>query len=183
MVHLPQDRVTPSKPPFSFVGVDYFGPINVQGGRSLVKRYGALFTRLSIRAVHKEIAYSLDTQSFIHALRSFIARRGVPEDVRSDNGTNFVGGSKELRNAIKGWNRGKIKGFLLQHSTKWIISPPAGSHRGEVWECYIRTMRKLMNAISKEQMLDDESLLTLMCEVKSIISGRPITKVSDDPNA
>ena len=182
MAHLPQDRVTPSKPPFTFVGVDYFGPINVRRGRSMVKRYGVLFTCLSIRAVHIEIAHSLDTQSFINALRRFIARKGVPEEVRSDNGTNFVGGNKELRDAIKEWNQGRIEDFLLQHSTKWIFNPPAGSHHGGVWERCIRTTRKLMNAISKEQTLDDEGLITLMCEVESIINGRPLTKVSDDPN-
>ena len=147
-----------------------------------MKRYDALFTCLSIRAVHIEIAHSLDTQSFINALRRFIARRGVPEEVRSDNGTTFVGGNQELRNAIKEWNQGRIEDFLLQHSTKWIFNPPAGSHHGGVWERCIRTTRKLMNAISKEQTLDDEGLTTLMCEVESIINGRPLTKVSDDPN-
>ena len=39
----------------------------------------------------------------------------------------------------------------------------------------------MAGALLKEQPLDDEGLLTLMCEVESIINGRPITKVSDDP--
>ena len=89
--------------------------------------------------MHIEIAHSLYTQSFIHTLR-FIAR-GVPEKVRSDNGTNFVRGNKMLRDAITEWNQGKIEGFLLQHSTEWIFNPPAGSHHSEVWERCICTMR------------------------------------------
>ena len=70
---------------------------------------------------------------------------------------------------------------LLQHDAKWIFNPPAISHHGAVWERCIRTVRKVMKALLKEQVLDDEGLCTLMCEVESIVNGRPITKVSDDP--
>ncbi|KAK3712744.1 hypothetical protein QZH41_003350 [Actinostola sp. cb2023] len=181
MASLPKDRVTPSKPPFTYVGVDCFGPISVRRGRSVVKRYGVLFTCLTIRAVHIEIAHSLDTDSFIHSVRRFIARRGQPLEMRSDNGGNFVKGEKDLREAINIWNQQKIHSYLLQQNVKWTFNPPAGSHHGGVWERCIRTVRKIMNAILKEQTVDDEGLLTLMCEVESIINGRPITKVSDDP--
>ena len=148
----------------------------------MAKRYGVLFTCLSIRAVHVEIVYSLDTPSFINSLRRFMARRGRPEEIRSDNGGNFVSGNKELTEAITRWNNNQIREFLLQQSIKWVFNPPAGSHHGGVWERCIRTVRKIMNAICKEQTLDDEGLLTLMCKVEAIINGRPITKVSDDPN-
>ena len=69
MASLPPDRVNPSEPPFSYVGVDCFGPLEVHHGRSLVKRYGVLFTCLSIRAIHIEVVHSLDTDSFINAIR------------------------------------------------------------------------------------------------------------------
>ena len=89
MGDLPSDRVTPDKPPFSFVGVDCFGPFMVKRGRSLVKRYGVIFTCLTIRAIHIEVVQSMDTDSFVNSLRRFMARRGKPEIIRSDNGTNF----------------------------------------------------------------------------------------------
>ena len=65
-----------------------------------MKRYGALFTCLSIRAIHLEVTHSLDTDSFINAMRRFIARRGQPEEVRSDNVGNCVRGERELRETI-----------------------------------------------------------------------------------
>ena len=94
MAILPQDPVTPSKPSFSYVGVDLSGPFTVRRGRTSAEGYGALFTCLTIRAVHIEIVHSMDTESFINALRRFIARRGRPEEIRSDNGGNFVKGEK-----------------------------------------------------------------------------------------
>ena len=118
MSDLPEDRVTPSQAPFTHTGVDCFGPMYVKRGRSIVKRYGVLFPCLAIRAVHIEVAYSLDTDYFIDALRRFISRRGQPKEMRSDNGTNFVSGEKELCEAIKGWNMEKIGDFLLQQNIK-----------------------------------------------------------------
>ena len=44
----------------------------------------------------------------------------------------------------------------------------------------IKSIRRILNALLKNQTLDDESLSTLMCEVESILNARPLTKVSDD---
>ena len=92
------------QPAFSNTGVDFFGPIYISRGRGKIKekRYGVIFTCLSSRAIHIEVAYSLDVDSFINALRRFISRRGPVTSIRSDNGSNFVAGEKEINNAIKG---------------------------------------------------------------------------------
>ncbi|XP_071794595.1 uncharacterized protein [Asterias amurensis] len=181
MADLPQNRVTPNKPPFSYVGVDCFGPFMVKQGRSLVKRYGCIFTCLVVRAVHIEVLHSLDADSFINGLQRFMCRRGQPEEMRSDNGSNFVGAERELRESMENWNK-HINEYLLQKGVRWLFNPPTASHMGGAWERQIRTTRKLMNSLTKEQTMPDESLSTLMCLVESIINGRPITSVSDDVN-
>lgn len=180
MADLPADRITPDKPPFTSVGVDCFGPLQVCRGRSLVKRYGVIFTCMTIRAVHLEVAHSLDTDSFLVALRRFIARRGQVKIIRSDNATNFTSGERELRESINAWNQSKIHDTLLQKNIKWIFNPPSGSHFGGVWECCIRTARKILQALLQMQTIDDESLSTLLCEVESVMNGRPLTTVSTD---
>ena len=117
MADLPEDRVTPGKTPFSYVGVDCFG--------SIVKRYGVLFTCLSSHAVHIEVVHTLDTDAFINAMRRFIARRGKPVQMRSDNDSTFVKGDKELRETIGKWNQEQIHDFLLQNSASRLeIQPP-----------------------------------------------------------
>ena len=87
---LPEDRLAIT-PLFTYSAVDYFGPWILKLGRKEVKRYGVLFTCLASRAIHLETATSLETDSFINALRRFICRRGPIRQVRSDQGTNFVG--------------------------------------------------------------------------------------------
>ena len=73
MADLLSDRITPDKPPFTTVGVDCFDPLLVYHSQSLLKRYGVTFTCITIHAVHLEVALSLDTDSFLMALRRFMA--------------------------------------------------------------------------------------------------------------
>eukprot|EP00794_Sanderia_malayensis_P005086 gene5086-biopygen4146 len=143
--------------------------------------YGVIFTCLSIQAIHIEVANSLDTSSFKNSLRRFVARRGIPEEIRSDNGTNFRGAEKELRVAIYHWNQQQLHEFCLQRHIKWKFNPPGASHIGGVWERLIRTIRRVLSALVRNQTLDDEGLHTFMCEAEAVISARPLTKVSDDP--
>ena len=124
MADLPIERVTPDKPPFTFVGVDYFGPFLIKRGRAIEKRYGVIFTCLAVRAVHIEIANLLDTDSSFNSLRRFIARRLSPQEIRSDNGSNFKGGERELRESIQEWNQDQLHQCLLQRNVNWIFNPP-----------------------------------------------------------
>ena len=103
----------------------------VTQGRSQVKRYGIIFTCLPMTAVHIEIAASLDTSSYINALRRFIARRGQVTTIVSDNGSNLHGADRQLKSAIEAWNQQKISESLLQRNVNWKFNVPAASdHRG-----------------------------------------------------
>ena len=73
MSDLPEDRLH-QEPPFMYCAVDYFGPWIVKDKGKELKRYGILFTCMASRAIHLEVAHSLETDSFINALRRFICR-------------------------------------------------------------------------------------------------------------
>ena len=182
MADLPTSRITPDEPPFTRVGMDFFGPFEVKQGRSKVKRYGVIFTCFALRAVHLEVAHAMNTDSCINALRRFISRRGQVTEIWSDNGTNLVATNRELKQNIQQWNESKIRQEMLQANIDWKFSPPTGSHYGGVWERQIRTVRQILNVILRLQSLTDESLLTFMCEVETTLNSRPLTTTSFDLN-
>ena len=183
MADLPFDRVTPGQRPFANCGVDCFGPYAVKRGRSTEKRYGCLFTCLCMRAIHIEKLHTMDADSFINALVRFMARRGVPDRIRSDNGTNFVGGERELRESMREWDKSdKVQGLLASKSIEWVFNPPAAPHMGGVWERQVKSVKRALSVILRDQVVDDERLDTLFCEAEAVVNGRPLTVVSDDPS-
>ncbi|PFX26877.1 hypothetical protein AWC38_SpisGene8468 [Stylophora pistillata] len=183
MADLPKDRVTPA-PPFTYTGVDYFSPYMIKEGRKELKQYGCLFTCLASRAVHIETANSLKTDSFIQALRQFIACRGPIREIWSDNRTNFVGAKTELQQAVYEMDNEQIRSRLQQEGTNWIFNPPSGSHMGGIWERQIRSTCKVLTVLLHEHgsRLDDKSFRTLLCEVEAIINSRALTFASSDPD-
>ena len=179
MAGLPEERVLPDKAPFTDVGVEYFGPIDVKRGRSHLKTYGILFTCLTSWAVH---AFTLDADSYINAVQRFICRREPVPSIRSDNSTNFVGANRELKESLADLNHGKIQRALVKDGINWSFNIPAASHQGCVWECLIRSVKIVLTSVLKQQILDDEGLQTIFCKVEAILNDKPITKISDDTN-
>lgn len=137
---------------------------------------------MASRAVHLEMASTLDTDACINALRRFISRRGQVQHLWSDNGTNFVGTERELKEALAKLDQEAIAGHLVQAGVNWTFNPPAGSHFGGVWERMIRLVRRVLSSVLRHQTLDDDGLTTVLCEAEAILNDRPITKLSDDPN-
>jgi len=170
MAPLPSDRLSVG-PPFTNIGVDVFGPWEIvarktRGSQGKSKRWAALFTCLSTRAIHIEVLEDMSTSSFINALRRMIALRGKVKLIRSDCGTNFVGAEKFLKDI------------------EWIFNPPHSSHMGGVWERMIKSARKILDSMFSDpamKTVTHEVLATLMAEVSAILNSRPITVVSTDP--
>ena len=180
MADLPRCRVQINKPPFYKVDVDYFGPFLVKQRRSRIKRYGCIFSCLTTRAVHIEVASDLSTGSFINALRRFIARRGQPDEIFSDNGTNFVGAERVLRESLQSLQQSKLNNFCPQLEIKWRFNPPYATHMGGAWERMIHSVRRILNALTQMQTLTEEGLVTLMTEVEGILNSRPLVQLLHD---
>ncbi|XP_053686196.1 uncharacterized protein LOC128735732 [Sabethes cyaneus] len=177
MAPLPKVRVTPFVRPFTFVGLDYFGPVLVKMGRSNVKRWIALFTCLSIRAVHLEVVHSMSTQSCVLAVRRFVSRRGSPAEFFSDNGTNFHGANNLLEKQIMDRNK-TLASVFTNTKTRWSFNPPGAPHMGGVWERMVRSVKAAIGAIGDTpRKPDDETLETVIIEAEAMINTRPLTYI------
>ncbi|XP_055590148.1 uncharacterized protein LOC129742292 [Uranotaenia lowii] len=174
MAALPLPRLATSVRPFTFVGLDLFGPLTVKVGRSQVKRWVALFTCLTVRAVHVEVVHSLSTQSCIMSIRRFIGRRGPPAEIYSDNGTNLYGPSRVLQEQMRAVHEDLATTFTTT-STKWNFIPPSTPHMGGSWERMVRSIKTAMEAANGERNLDDEALLTLTIDAEYMVNSRPLT--------
>ena len=183
MADLPSERITPNQPPFTYAGIDVFGPIQVSVGRSSTKRYGCLFACLTTRAVHIEVINSLDCDGFLSAFRRFVARRGQPLKVFSDNGTNFCAGEGELRKAFQRHSRETLAAYGADRGMEWCFIPPGAPHMGGVWERMVGVVKRVLKGVMQKAVrLTDEILATFLCEVESLVNSRPLTKLSDDPD-
>ena len=178
MADLPPDRAD-CMPPFTYCGMDCFGPFIVKERRSELKRYGVIFTCLTTRAVHLEMAYSLSTDAFIQVLRKFISIRGPVQLLRCDNGTNFVGANRELANSINCIKSPELKRFALRNGCEleFRMNPPSASHMGGAWERLIGVVRSVLNSILDQHStrLDDGALSTFLYEVAAVINSRPLS--------
>lgn len=139
MADLPSDRVE-EYPPFTYCGMDCFGPFFVKQGRKEIKRYGLLFTCLCSRAVHIEMLDDMTTDAFINSLRCFLAIRGTVRQIRSDQGSNFIGAKNELN--VK-FEKPRIVSYLAERQCDFVFNAPNSSHTGGVWERQIRTIRNV----------------------------------------
>ena len=92
------------------------------------------------------MARSLDTDSFINALGRFVARRGPPSDIYSDNSTNFVGADREIKQRLQKWNQSQIADFLSQKQIKWYFNPPGSPHVGGIWERLVQSCNKALKS-------------------------------------
>ena len=127
-----------------------------------------------------ETVNTMETDSFINALRRFLSIRGPLRQLRLDQGTNLVGAKNELERALSEIDNTQVQQFLLKQGCDYFrfnMNVPSASHMGGSWERQIRTVRSILSSFLDEAglQLNDESLRTLMCEAAAIVNSRPLT--------
>ena len=187
MSDLPFERVVQASP-FSYVGVDVFGPWQIvsrrtRGGQALSKRWAVLFTCLTIRAVHIEVLEDLSSSAFTNALRRFVSIRGKVMVYRSDRGTNFIGAVDNIHASAINVEDEHVQSFLQKSGSVWVFNSPHSSHMGGAWERLIGVSRRILDAmLLNVKTLTHDVIVTLMAEISAIVNARPIVPVSYDPD-
>lgn len=178
MAQLPIARLSSFTRPFTFIGIDYFGPMNVKVGRRIEKRWGMLITCLTVRAVHIEISHTLSTDSCLMNLRNFMARRGTPRKIYCDNGTNFHGAERELKEAMTDVDQNYLASAFTTDTTEWHFNPPVSPHMGGSWERLVRSIKTTLRRIAPTRVPSDELFRSMLMEVENVVNSRPLTFVA-----
>ena len=144
MAPLPKIRLRFTFRPFDQTAVDHAGPFTTVQGRGVrrQKRWLCLFTCLSTRAVHLEVAFGFDTDSFLNAFTRLTSRRGVPTEMVSDCGSNFVVAVNELKELVGQLDQDKIQQTTAYRGVKWNFNPPGAPHFGGIHEAMIKSAKK-----------------------------------------
>ncbi|CAL1286305.1 unnamed protein product [Larinioides sclopetarius] len=171
-VSLPADRVEDAAV-FEVVGVDLAGPLYIKRGD---KVWAVLYTCAIYRALHLELVSSLSTDAFLLSFRRFVARRGRPRIIYSDNGTNFKGAYNEL--AAIDWN--EVSRYAEIQRITWKFIPPSAAWWGGFWERLVRTVKELLRRRLGRAIFTYEELLTILCECEKVVNSRPLTYLSED---
>ncbi|KAI2647089.1 Gag-Pro-Pol polyprotein [Labeo rohita] len=179
MADLPSARLRLYQPPFFSTGVDCFGPFMVKIGRRREKRWGVIFKCLTTRCIHLDLLNSIDTDAFLLALRRFIARRGTPSEIFSDQGTNFRGAETELREAFREMEP-SLQEQLANYQITFRMNPPAAPHFGGAWEREIRSVKSALRVVVGSQSVPEDVLQTILIEVEGILNSKPLGYVSSD---
>ncbi|XP_008188319.1 uncharacterized protein LOC103310776 [Acyrthosiphon pisum] len=184
MADLPGPRVKPRRP-FEQVGVDYAGPLQLKELRlrksRMFKIYIAVFVCFTTKAVHLEVVTELSTDAFLAAFDRFVARRGLPADVYSDCGTNFVGADKQLRALIQS-PEGQTAVANFRAMCTWHFNPPSAPHFGGLWEAAVRSTKRLLVRVIGTHVFTYEEFTTVLTRIEAVLNSRPLTPASTDPH-
>ncbi len=180
MGDLTAERMTAAEP-FANTGIDFAGPRMRKPSK---KTYSAFFVCFSTRAFHLELVSDSTKEACLAALKRFVARRGTPERLFTDNGTICIGAGNDLK---------RVKAILARQPEKtlsknvsicgldWVTIPPRARHVGGLWYAAVKSMKHHLRQVIGQQVLSFEELNTILVQVEGTFNSRPLTAASDDP--
>ena len=183
MPPLPSKHVKESVP-FSYSGIDYFGPLYIKTRPSTQKVWVCLFTCLVTRAVHLELMQDMSIEQFLLGLRRFSASHGTPCEIISNNAPQFKLASDVIE---KLWSKILREADVISYSThekikcRFIVE--LAPWMGGFYERLIGLVKRSLRKAKGKLCVTHDQLLTVLKEAESIINSRPLVYVGDDINS
>lgn len=184
MAPLPRTRCSAQRP-FSRVGIDYAGPFQMRNGSGRGykshKVWICVFVCFATRAIHLEIADDYSTKAFLDVFDCFVARRGLPNTIYSDQATNFKGAEAELSAAFKAIQHDPdIHNKLASEGVEWSFIPPVAAHQGGLWESGVRAVKQHLRPLIANFTPTWAEMRTMICKIEAVLNSRPLTPSSDE---
>ena len=174
---LPSFRVR-RETPFAYTGVDFAGPLYIRDRvKSESKVWICLFTCCVTRAIHVDIVNNLSVDCFLSCFRRFVARRGFPTKVISDNAKTFKGAAVILQKIVK---HPDVSRYFSDLNVSWAFNVAKAPWWGGIFERLIQSVKRCLKKTIGRAKLTHEELLTMVTEVEMIVNSRPLTVLSED---
>ena len=176
---LPLDRTQGSTPLKVIIGVNFAGPLKYHIRRSKTegKAYIALYSYSLTRAVYLDVKQSLETSEFIRSLKGFIACRGRPMKIYSDNGKTFVGTEKWLKQIM---HDEQVQDYLAHQNMKWQFNLSRPSWWGGQFERLTWLVKSSLNKTIGSGMLTWKELPEVMLDAEIAVNSRPLSYVEEE---
>ena len=172
---LPACRVS-EDPLFSNTGIDFAGPLYVKDD-SKQKTYICLYTCVSTRAIHLELAEDLSVRTFPLAFRRFTSRRGVPTRLLSDNAKTFKAVAKEVKLILRSE---EVQRYFATKGVTWQFIIEKALWQGGFWERLVQSTKRCLKKNLGRTSLTFEELRTILVEIEATLNNRPLTYLYDD---
>ena len=128
--------------------------------------------------VHLELVSELTTEAFLAAMKRLVSRRGLPQDVHSDNGTNFIGAKNDHADLYQFLSSDTTSSsnhaYLLSHSISWHCIPERAPHFGGLWEAAVKSAKHHLRRVIGLQWLDFEEFTTILTQIEACLNSRPL---------
>ncbi|KAK6025225.1 integrase core domain protein, partial [Ostertagia ostertagi] len=175
---LPLQRLIRSRP-FN-TGLDYFGPIQVTAQeQGTCKVWVSLFTCMATRALHLELVRNNTAHEFLLAFRRFIARRGTPDLLISDNASTFKLGRDVIANELLRFaDDTAVTDFTTKNSLHWDFITPLSPWKGGFYERLVGVVKNALAKTVRTNVPDIRLFETLIVEIEATLNTRPLTSLS-----
>ena len=128
---------------------------------------------------HQCCKFGNSSQSFhgliLNTFYRMASRRGLADEVYSDNGTNFIGADRELQALLAQVESHKIEQSLANKGIKWHFNPPLAPNFGGSQESMVKSAKKAIKAILGQADINDKELMTTIIGAEGLINSRPLT--------
>ncbi len=181
MAPLPEHRMGPA-PVFESTAVDLFGPITFQdtiNKRGNGKAWGVVFVCTATSLVHVEVTDAYSTDSFLLAVRRFMAMHGAPSRFQSDQGTQLVAAAKQIR----AWDWTRVHSEVGARGAEWHLVPTGAQHFNGQAERMIGLLKPCLEQAVAGKRYSYGELATVMAEAAQVVNSRPIARGSEDTQA
>ncbi|MCP3663853.1 MAG: transposase family protein, partial [Gammaproteobacteria bacterium] len=180
MPALPSKRVLHFQP-FQNIGLDYFGPISISTLAGLKKIWICLFTCCVTRAIHLELVSDMSSLQFLNCFRRFIARRGKPVSIISDNAPQFVLMDEMMDSTWHSMiHHPNTISYFSNHRIQWHFITAYSPWKGGFYERMVALTKRVIKQALGRKIVTFETLLTYIAETEAIVNSRPLCHIEED---